>query len=120
MLRRAIRTIAAILAGLVLALLATELFFQLIVATPLRWVLPLPQVALYGPDFDTGYRHRADVSGMWLTEHRNFIRTSDLGLRDRDRPLAHGVGPRTVIVGLALWLLLLPKVQDNPFIYYRF
>ena len=82
-----------------LAVLGTEAFFRVIDATPLRWVLPLPQVALYGPDFATGYRHRPDVSGMWLTEHRNFIRTSNLGLRDRDRPLAHGAGPRTIIVG---------------------
>ena len=58
-----------------------------------------PQVALFGPDFATGYRHRVNVSGMWLTEHRNFIRTSNLGLRDRDRPLAHGAGPRAVISG---------------------
>ena len=99
MLRKLSRALAAVLAGLVLAVLGTEAFFRIIDATPLRWVLPLPQVALYGPDFDTGYRHRADVSGMWLTEHRNFIRTSNLGLRDRDRSLAHGVGPRTVIVG---------------------
>jgi hypothetical protein len=99
MLRRITRAIAAVLAGLVLALLVTELFFRLIVATPLRWVLPEPQVALYGPDFATGYRHRANVSGMWLTEHRNFIRTSNLGLRDRDRALAHGSGPRAVILG---------------------
>jgi hypothetical protein len=27
---------------------------------------------------------------------------------------------RAFIAGLALWLLLLPKVQDNPFIYFRF
>jgi alginate O-acetyltransferase complex protein AlgI len=27
---------------------------------------------------------------------------------------------RALIAGLALWLLLLPKVQDNPFIYFRF
>jgi hypothetical protein len=99
MLRKLSRAVAAISAGVVLAMLGTEAFFRIIDATPLRWVLPLPQVALYGPDFDTGYRHRADVSGMWLTEHRNFIRTSNLGLRDRDRPLAHGAGPRTVIVG---------------------
>ena len=99
MLRRITRTVAAIVAGLVLALLVTELFFRLIVATPLRWVLPAPQVALYGPGFATGYRHRANVGGMWLTEHRNFIRTSNLGLRDRDRSLAHGAGPRAVIVG---------------------
>jgi hypothetical protein len=99
MLRKSSRAVAAILAGLVLAVLGTETFFRIIDATPLRWVLPLPQVALYGPDFDTGYRHRADVSGMWLTEHRNFIRTSNLALRDRDRPLAHDAGPRAVIIG---------------------
>jgi hypothetical protein len=99
MVRKLSRAVTAILAGAMLAVLGTEAFFRIIDATPLRWVLPLPQVALYGPDFDTGYRHRADVSGMWLTEHRNFIRTSNLGLRDRDRPLAHGAGPRTVIVG---------------------
>ena len=98
-LRRIGRTIAAIFGGLVLAVLLTELFFRLIDATPLRWVLVEPQVSLYGPDFATGYRHRVNVSGMWLTEHRNFIRTSNLGLRDRDRPLAHGSGPRAVIVG---------------------
>jgi hypothetical protein len=93
------RAVAAILAGLVLAVLGTEAFFRVIDATPLRWVLPLPQVALYGPDLATGYRHRPNIGGMWLTEHRNFIRTSNLGLRDRDRPLAHGAGPRTVIIG---------------------
>jgi len=99
MVRKLSRGVAAILAGLVLAALATEAFFRIIDATPLRWVLPLPQISLYGPDFATGYRHRTSISGMWLTEHRNFIRTSNLGLRDRDRPLAHGVGPRAVIVG---------------------
>jgi hypothetical protein len=99
MLRRISRTIAAVLAGLVMAALVIELFFRFIVATPLRWVMVEPQVALFGPDFATGYRHRVNVSGMWLIEHRNFIRTSNLGLRDRDRPLAHGAGPRAVIVG---------------------
>ena len=99
MVRKLSRAFAAILAGAMLAVLGTEAFFRIIDATPLRWVLPLPQVALYGPDFATGYRHRPNVSGMWLTEHRNFIRTSNLGLRDRDRPLAHGAGPRAVIVG---------------------
>ena len=27
---------------------------------------------------------------------------------------------RTLIASLAFWLLLLPKVQENPFIYFRF
>jgi hypothetical protein len=99
MLRKLSGVAVSILAGLVLATLGTEAFFRVVDATPLRWVLPLPQVSLYGPDFATGYRHRTNVSGMWLTEHRNYIRTSNLGLRDRDRPLVHGVGPRAVIVG---------------------
>ena len=46
MLRRIGRTLAAICGGLVLATLLTELFFQLIDATPLRWVLVEPQVSL--------------------------------------------------------------------------
>jgi hypothetical protein len=99
MLRRAAHTTATVLAGLVLAVVATELFFRLINATPLCWVLPEPQVALFGPDYFTGYRHRAEIGGLWLTEHRNIVRTSNLGLRDRDRLLAHGSGPRTVILG---------------------
>jgi alginate O-acetyltransferase complex protein AlgI len=31
-----------------------------------------------------------------------------------------GLVLRTFLASLALWLLLLPKVQDNPFIYFRF
>jgi hypothetical protein len=27
---------------------------------------------------------------------------------------------RMLFAGAAVWLLLLPKVQDNPFIYFRF
>jgi hypothetical protein len=27
---------------------------------------------------------------------------------------------RMLFAGAAIWLLLLPKVQDNPFIYFRF
>jgi hypothetical protein len=36
-------------------------------------------------------------------------------MRRLDGPLL-----RAFFVGLAFWLLLLPKVQDNPFIYFRF
>jgi hypothetical protein len=96
--RGVIRMITVLLAG-VTAATVWELLFGVIFATPLRWALPVPPVALYGPDASTGYRHRANVSGMWLTEHRAFIRTSNLGLRDRDRDLAHGSGPRAVIIG---------------------
>jgi len=115
MLRRALHATAAVLAGLVLAVVATEVFFRLIDGTPLRWVLPEPEVALFGPDYFTGYRHRADVGGLWLTEHRNFVRISNLGLRDRDRPLAHGAGPRTVIVGNSIIeALQVTEAQTSP------
>jgi hypothetical protein len=87
------------LAGIIAATAAVDLLFAVISATPLQWVLPVPPVALYGPDPDTGYRHRADVSGLWLTEHRSLIRTSNLGLRDRNRNAEHDGTPRAVIIG---------------------
>lgn len=90
---------AKLLAGILAATAAAELLFVVIGATPLRWVLPVPPVALYGPDADTGYRHRADVSGLWLTEHRSLITTSSLGLRDRNRSVDHHGTRRAVIVG---------------------
>ena len=94
-----IRTITILLAGFIAATVCVEMLFRIILATPLRWALPVPPVAVYGPDASTGYRHRANVSGMWLTEHRAFLRTSNLGLRDRDREIAHGSGQRAIIIG---------------------
>jgi hypothetical protein len=93
------RRVAALVAGLAAATLVIELGFQLILATPLRWVLPAPSVGLYGPDADTGYRHRAGVSGMWLTENRTFIRISNLGLRDRDRDTVPRDTFRAIVIG---------------------
>jgi hypothetical protein len=86
-------------AGIAVATAVVELLFVLIEATPLRWTLPLPPVALYGPDPDTGYRHRANASGLWLTEHRSLVTTSNLGLRDRNRDLDHNGVPRAVVIG---------------------
>jgi len=86
-------------AGIAVASVAVELIFAFINATPLRWILPVPPVALYGPDPDSGYRHRANVSGVWLTEHRSLVTTSNLGLRDRNRDLDHDGAPRAVVIG---------------------
>jgi hypothetical protein len=86
-------------AGVAAASLAVELLFAFINATPLRWILPVPPVALYGPDPESGYRHRANVSGLWLTEHRSLVTTSNLGLRDRNRDLDHDGAPRAVVIG---------------------
>src|SRR5262249_24070162 len=86
-------------AGIAVASVAVELIFAFINATPLRWILPVPPVALYGPDPDSGYRHRANVSGVWLTEYRSLVTTSNLGLRDRNRDLDHDGAPRAVVIG---------------------
>jgi hypothetical protein len=88
-----------LLAGIVAATAAVDLLFVVISGTPLRWVLPVPPVALYGPDPDTGYRHRANVSGLWLTEHRSLITISNLGLRDRNRNVDHDGALRAVVIG---------------------
>jgi hypothetical protein len=90
---------AKLLAGIVVATAAVDLLFVVISRTPLRWVLPVPPVALYGPDPDTGYRHRANVSGLWLTEHRSLITISNLGLRDRNRNVDHDGALRAVVIG---------------------
>jgi alginate O-acetyltransferase complex protein AlgI len=50
----------------------------------------------------------------WLEGYLHTRRTVLL-MRRFDGPLL-----RALIAGLAFWLLLLPKVQDNPFIYFRF
>ena len=97
--RRLCREGAKLLAGILAASIAVELLFALINATPLKWVLPVPPVALYGPDPDTGYRHRANVSGLWVAEHRALVTISNLGLRDRDRTLDHAGSARAVVVG---------------------
>ncbi len=90
---------AKLLAGILAATLAVELLFVVISSTPLRWVLPVPPISLYGPDPDTGYRHRASISGLWLTEHRSLIKTSSLGLRDRNRNIDHDGTRRAVVIG---------------------
>ena len=97
--RRLCREGAKLLAGILAATAAVELFFALINATPLKWILPVPPVTLYGPDPDTGYRHRANVSGLWVAEHRALVTISNLGLRDRDRTLDHAGSARAVVVG---------------------
>src|SRR6516225_310582 len=86
-------------AGIAVATAAMELLFACIDATALRWILPVPPIALYGPDPESGYRHRANVSGLWLTEHRSLVTTSNLGLRDRNRDLAHDGILRAVVIG---------------------
>jgi len=50
----------------------------------------------------------------WLEGYLHTRRTVLL-MRRLDGPLL-----RTLIASLAFWLLLLPKVQENPFIYFRF
>lgn len=78
------RTWAFVVLGFLTATLLAEGALRLIEATPLAWrILPVAEVSLYGPDTETGYALRPDVSGTWVTENRVQIRTNSLGLRDR-------------------------------------
>jgi len=99
MLRRLSRIALLTLAGLVAGSVVAELAFRIIEATPLWRVLPVPEVSLYGPDPFTGYRHRKYAQGVWVQENRTFVKISNLGLRDRDRPLERSGATRVVIVG---------------------
>jgi hypothetical protein len=91
-----------VLGGLIAATLFMEVGLDLIEASPLWRVLPVAEIAPYGPDPETGYRHRPNVGGVWLTEHRARIKTSALGLRDRDRPPEKSGTPRGIVLGNSL------------------
>ena len=57
----------------------------------------------------------AGLLALHWSEGYLHTRRMVLLMRRLDGPLL-----RAFFVGLAFWLLLLPKVQDNPFIYFRF
>ena len=79
------RGFALLVAGLLAATVVFELYLRVIEVVPALWrVLPAAEVALYGPDPDSGYTLRPNVKGVWLRENRTYIRTSAQGLRDRD------------------------------------
>ena len=96
------RRVVLLIAGLAAAGMIVEAGLDLIAATPLWRVLPVAAVAPYGPDPDTGYRHRPQVAGVWVTEHRARVATSSLGLRDRERNPARSPAPRAVVLGNSL------------------
>src|SRR5262245_2479742 len=90
------------LLGLAAATIAAELALRLISATPLWQVLPVPAIMFYGPNADTGFSHRPNVSGVWTAAHRTYVQTSSLGVRDRERPAKHGAAPRAIVIGDSL------------------
>ena len=94
-----LRKLGAVTAGFIAATLAIELALCGILATPLKWLLPVPSAPFLQVDPNTRTQHRPNVSGMWVTEHRAFIRNSNLGLRDRNREIAHDQSPRAIVIG---------------------
>jgi hypothetical protein len=97
-----IRSTVLFLAGIAAAMLVAEAGLRLFAASPAWRVLPVAEVALYGPDAETGYRHRAGVSGIWLQENRARVTTSGHGLRDRERSYERGGALRAVVLGNSL------------------
>lgn len=88
--------------GLLAASVLAEIGFRTVEATPLRFVLPASEIAMYGPDHFVGYRHRPGARGMWLTERRADVTISGLGLRDRERIARRENDQRVVVVGDSL------------------
>jgi hypothetical protein len=80
-----VRTGAGLVLGLVLAVLVLELALRLMVVSPWWRVLPAVSAQFDAPDPDIGYAHRPNVEGLWLREHRAFVRINAQGLRDRAR-----------------------------------
>ena len=99
--------------GLIAATFAAELVLRIIAATPLWQVLPVPTIMFYGPNAETGFSHRPNVSGIWTAEHRTQVRTSSLGLRDRERPLKRGEAPRAIVIGDLLIEAVQVEQQDT-------
>jgi hypothetical protein len=97
--RALLRKLVLIAIGLAAATAFVEIAVRATVASPLWRSLPVPEVALYGPDPFTGYRHRPDVQGVWVQENRSWVVTSHLGLRDRERSFVRGPAPRAVVLG---------------------
>lgn len=80
--RSRLRTLAKFVLGLAAGSLAFEVYLRTVEATPLGRVLPVAEVALYGPSVHAGYTHRPGASGIWLTENRSTVEINALGLRD--------------------------------------
>lgn len=88
--RPLLRTLSLTLLGLVIGSLVVEGYLRLAELEPLARALPAAQASLYGPDPDTGYAHRPDSKGIWLTENRAWVEINGLGLRDRPRQVSKG------------------------------
>lgn len=87
--------------GILTATLAAEGALRLIEMTPFAWkILPIAEVSLYGPDIETGYAQRPNISGTWITENRARIETNRLGLRDKPLEITKPAGQqRVALVG---------------------
>lgn len=85
--------------GILAATLFAEGILRLIEATPLAWrIFPVAEVSLYGPDTETGYTLRPNISGTWITENRVHVQTNSLGLRDNPLPTAKPDGEQRVVL----------------------
>ncbi len=87
--------------GIFVATLFAEGALRLIEATPIAWrIFPVAEVSLYGPDTETGYALRPNISGVWITENRARIQTNNLGLRNKPLPATKPNGQvRIVLIG---------------------
>ena len=79
-----ISQLSAFCLGLVLATFLSEIYLHLVEISPAWKILPAAEISFYGPDKDVGYRIRANVQGLWLSENRAKKISSSQGLRDHE------------------------------------
>lgn len=108
------RSIGLFAAGLLVATVVAEGGARLIEATPLWRILPVAEVALYGPDSETGYTLRPNVSGVWATENHAQVAINALGLRDAAMTREKPAGTRrVVVVGDSMTEALQVQLEDS-------
>lgn len=108
-------TWSLVILGALTATLFAEGFLRLIEVTPFAWkILPIAEVSLYGPDPETGYTLRTNISGTWITENRARVHTNNLGLRDKPLTLAKPNGQqRVALLGDSLAEALQVDLNDT-------
>ncbi|MEZ5813648.1 MAG: hypothetical protein R3E13_02830 [Alphaproteobacteria bacterium] len=67
--------------GCFCAALVFEVYLRAVEQTYTWKAMPVAEVSLYGPDIQTAYAHRTDVSGIWTTENRARVSTTNFGVR---------------------------------------
>ncbi|MDF1748243.1 MAG: hypothetical protein P1V34_05140 [Alphaproteobacteria bacterium] len=86
--------------GLIVGTILMEGILRMNEVWPLWKVATVAQASFYGPDWDTGYSHRPDRDGLWLTENRAWRHVNKTGQLGPDYSIPPMPGTlRVAVVG---------------------